>query len=84
MSQKLDDHQQRAVLQLEKYQQLTEQSGNEREYMQQQTKLAHEINMEQLRQIEELKEHNNLMSEKIVELRTLEPAVVHQGKQFIS
>ena len=67
------------ILQLEKYQQLTEQSGNEREYMQQQTKLAQEINLDQMRQIEELKEQNSLMSEKIVELSTLEPVMVQPG-----
>lgn len=47
--------------------------------MQQQTKLAQEINLDQMRQIEELKEQNSLMSEKIVELSTLEPVQVQPG-----
>ena len=47
--------------------------------MQQQTKLAQEINLDQMRQIEELKEQNSLMSEKIVELSTLEPVMVQPG-----
>jgi len=82
LTQKVDEHQQRAVLQLEKYQQLTEQSGNEREYMQHQTKLAHEINIDQMQQIEELKGHNSLMSERIVELSTLEPIVAQTDTPF--
>lgn len=51
--------------------------------MQHQTKLAHEINIDQMQQIEELKGHNSLMSERIVELSTLEPIVAQTGKRTL-
>lgn len=61
MTDKIQEHQQRSVVQLEKYQLLTEQSGNEREYMNQQTLIAQKINAEQLREIEELRQQTSLM-----------------------
>lgn len=64
-TEKVDEYQQRAVIQIEKYQLLTEKTGNEREELQRQTKFQQEQVKQHQRVIDDLEQQNQILSERL-------------------
>jgi hypothetical protein len=62
ITEKVDEYQQRAVVQIEKYQLLTEKTGNEREELQRQTKFQQEQVKQHQRVIDDLEQQNQILN----------------------